>query len=241
MNNPLSRKLNNYLPLSGADELQLVDALEGGRQIKASGDILLEGDDPRAVNVVLDGWACHFKQFEDGRRQITGLLVPGDSCDPHIFLLRRMGHGLMAVTPVLLAQLPGWALQDLTARSATLKEAFERDTLAVLATQREWIASLGRRSAMERLAHLFCELYARLEAVGLTDGPDCAMPLTQSHLADVLGQTSVHVNRTLQELRGAGLISLRNRRLTIHDRDGLSRLGLFNPDYLHLKDRTAPP
>ncbi|MDP4021475.1 Crp/Fnr family transcriptional regulator [Methylobacterium sp. NEAU 140] len=233
MDNPLTRKLQTYVRLTGADTDRLADALGPARRIGARIDIVAEGDDPRAVNVVLDGWAGRYKQFADGRRQIVSLLLPGDTCDPNIFLLERMDHAIIALTPVTLAQISGRTMQDLRSRSETLEEAFHREMLAVAAIQREWTVSLGRRSALERLAHLLCELHLRQATIGLADGPSCPMPLTQPDLADALGQTSVHINRTLQDLRRAGLVALRSRRLTLLDPDRLWSLAQFDPTYLH--------
>ena len=115
-----------------------------------------------------------------------------------------------------------------------MEECLWREMLATTALHREWIASVGRRSAIERLAHLFCELHLRLTRVGLADGMTLPMPVTQPDLADALGQTSVHINRTLKELRISGLVALRSRRLTIRDLDGLMERGLFDPAYLQL-------
>ena len=102
------------------------------------------------------------------------------------------------------------------------------------ALQHERVVSLGRRAAIERMAHLLCELHARLRMVGLADEKSFPLPLTQADLGEALGLSSVHVNRTLQELRGAGLIALRDRRLTILDDRGLRAVALFDPTYLHL-------
>lgn len=236
MPNALVRKLQGYVHLSDADQAWLVEALGPVRSIRSRTDIIDQGDDPLAVNVIIDGWACRYRQLADGRRQIVSLLLPGDPCDPHIFLLDRMDHAIGAITPIALAKIPGATLQALTARSPTLERAFQREALATAAIQREWTVSLGRRSALERVAHQFCELHARLTAVGLAEGSSCPMPLTQLDLADALGQTSVHINRTLQELRSTGLISLRGRHLTIHDRDGLAQLAHFDPAYLHFTE-----
>ena len=230
---PLTCKLQHYVRFSDADRIWLTDALVPTRTILARSDIIREGDDPRAVNVILEGWAYRYRQLKDGRRQIVSILLPGDLCDPHIFLLDRMDHTIGTITPVTLAQIPRRAMQDLSARSAVLDEALMREALATAAVQREWTVSLGRRSAIERLAHLFCEVHARLEAVGLADAAGCPFPLIQSDLADALGQTPVHINRTLQDLRGTGLISLSKRRLTIHDRAGLAEFAEFDPTYLH--------
>ncbi|QGY00919.1 Crp/Fnr family transcriptional regulator [Methylobacterium mesophilicum SR1.6/6] len=234
MPNPRARKLQRYIPLSDADKLWLSDVLGPGRQIAARTDIIHEGDDPRAVNVILDGWACRYRQLLDGRRQIVAFLLPGDLCDPHVFLLKEMDHTISAITPVLLGQISGAAMQAMTARSPQLDLAVHREVLATAAVQREWTVSLGCRTGIERLAHLFCELHARLAAVGLADDNTCPMPITQNDLADAMGQTSVHINRTLQEMRSAGLITLRRRSLTIHDPTALAQLGHFDRAYLHL-------
>lgn len=102
--------------------------------------------------------------------------------------------------------------------------------------QREWTVSIGQRSALERLGHLFCELFLRLRAVGLTDGDGdgCDLPLTQNDLGEATGLTPVHVNRTLQDMRKAGLVVLEHRRLTVPDLAALQESALFSPNYLHL-------
>ena len=86
------------------------------------------------------------------------------------------------------------------------------------------------------MAHLLCELYVRLKAVGLTNGNGYAFPLTQAEFGDAVGLSTVHVNRTLQDLRGEGLITLRNGSLAVLDWDGLKEAGEFDPTYLHLKN-----
>jgi CRP-like cAMP-binding protein len=99
--------------------------------------------------------------------------------------------------------------------------------------QREWTLSLGQRSALERLAHVFCEVFSRLEIVGLTNGESCDFPLTQSDLSEVAGMSPVHINRTLQAMRADGLIRLEGRVLTIPDFEELAQAGLFDRAYLH--------
>ena len=182
---------------------------------------------------VLSGWACRYKALLNGQRQITALLLPGDICDPYVFLLQSMGHSLGTLTPVTLARVPAQAIRDLSAGGADLGDALWWQMLQVVEIQREWTVSLGRRTALQRLAHLFCEVTTRLNAVGLSDGSECELPLTQADLADALGLSAVHINRSLQELRASRLIELRNKRLTIHDRQGLMDLAMFDPSYLH--------
>jgi len=115
----------------------------------------------------------------------------------------------------------------------SVAEAFYCETLAMSSIQREWALNLGRRDALERVAHVICELFERLKVVGLVERSSFAFPITQMDMADATGLSVVHVNRTLQELRASGLITLRDRNLTIHDFQTLSNTAMFNPNYLH--------
>ena len=121
----------------------------------------------------------------------------------------------------------------MTASGPVLAEALWAQTMIAVEIQREWTVNLGRRTAQERLAHLFCEVSSRLVAVGLSNGSECDMPLTQGDLADVTGLSTVHVNRSMQFLRTSGFIELRSKRLTIHDHQGLIDFAMFDPAYLH--------
>jgi CRP-like cAMP-binding protein len=130
-------------------------------------------------------------------------------------------------------------LRELAADFPSIGALLWRSTLVEAAISREWETNLGRRPAFERMAHLFCELYLRLQAVGLADDYRCQMPITQTDLADALGLTSVHVNRVLKELRAQTLITLRNSTLVIQAWDELRQAAEFNPTYLHLDKRAA--
>jgi CRP-like cAMP-binding protein len=101
------------------------------------------------------------------------------------------------------------------------------------AIHREWMTGLGRLSAHERMAHLLCELFLRLQAVGLTRDHSYDLPITQAELADAFGLSPVHVNRTFQDLRGQGLITSQGKTLVINDWERLQQVAQFNPDYLH--------
>lgn len=228
------RKLEQFTKLSHDDRQALESAAGKRRTIAKHSDLINEGDDPHHVNLILDGWACRYKQLDDGRRQIISFFVPGDLCDSHVYILREMDHSIVALTPVRLAEISRATLERMADDNGRVMKALWWDTLVTVAVQREWTVNLGQRTALERLGHLFCELFLRLRGVGLTDGTTCDLPLTQVELADALGLSNVHINRTLQELRRAGLIVLRGGRLTIPDFDALQRVSLFNPNYLHL-------
>jgi len=133
--------------------------------------------------------------------------------------------------------LDGAAFERLMSADISVAEAFHCETLAARAIQREWAINLGRRDALERVAHIICELFERLRVVGLVDGNSFPFPVTQMDLADASGLSTVHLNRTLQELRGAGLIMLRDRSMTILDPQALRNTAMFNPNYLHLERR----
>jgi CRP-like cAMP-binding protein len=232
MLNPFVRKIESLAPLSNDHRGALEGLTDRVYHVGSRERIIEEGEAPHFVNIVLSGWACRYKVLPDGRRQIIALLLPGDMCDPYVFLMRTMDHALGALTPVTLAKVPAQAIRDLTANGPELAEALWWQMLEATEIQREWTISLGRRTAVERLAHLFCEVSVRLGAIGLTNGHECDMPITQGDLADAMGMSTVHVNRSLQEMRANGLIELRGKRLNILDRTRLTELAMFDPTYL---------
>ena len=163
--------------------------------------------------------------------------MPGDFVDLHGFVLKYLDHEVVALTPAKLATFPHEGLRDITATDPHLTRLLWFATTVDAAIHREWIASFSR-SAMARVAHLFCELRAKLEVVGLADRSGYALPLTQIDLADATSLTPVHVNRTLRQMREAGLLDFRSGRVEIGDLDGLIRIASFDPRYLYL-DRSS--
>ncbi|TNC05413.1 Crp/Fnr family transcriptional regulator [Methylobacterium terricola] len=235
MENPLVAKLQQFARLSCESKAALHTHTNGRVcHYGAHEDIISEGDRPYVIRLILTGWAYRYKQLNDGRRQILALSLPGDLCDHNVFVLREMDHTLSSLTPVTLAEITPAAFHALTLAHPCIAQALWWETLVNVATQREWTTNMGCRYAAERLAHLFCEIFYRLRGVGLTEEASCPMPLTQTDLADATGMTTVHVNRSLQELRAERLITIKQRRLTIPDLAALERRALFNPSYLHL-------
>ncbi|EYD76942.1 cAMP-binding protein [Rubellimicrobium mesophilum DSM 19309] len=233
--NALIRKLEHYTRLSEEDRAAALGLCgERVQRFRAKDDLVREGEAPRVVRIVLDGWACRYKYLEDGRRQVVGLFLPGDICDLNVFLLREMDHFIGAVTSVAVAQVTRDAFEALTLAHPRLLQALWWETLVNMAIQREWLMNLGSRTAFERIAHLMCELYLRLGAAGRTQGLSCEWPLTQAMIADITGLSTVHVNRTFQAVREEGLVEVRDRVLTIRDLDALMQAALFSPNYLHL-------
>lgn len=236
----LRLKLEHYVRLS-ADDQEAVSALSRSniRSIPARRDIVREGEHPEFLNLILDGWAIRHKMLEDGRRQILAFLIPGDLCDLNVFILKEMDHSIGAVTPVTLAQIQRETLEDLERKRPRLHHALTWDMLVQVAIQREWTINLGQRSAIERVSHLICELFTRLDAVGLCIDGSCHIPITQTDVSEATGITPVHVNRTMQELRSEGLIEWKGREVHVPDMDALKRLAMFNDNYLHLGNEGA--
>jgi len=145
----------------------------------------------------------------------------------------------MSLSEGTVAVVPHDRLKELTERHPRLGRVYWLATKIDAAIHREWALSLGKRSAISRMAHLFCELYVRLSIVGQTERDGYAFPLTQRELSECLGLTTVHVNRTVQELRRRGLVELQNRHLTILDRPALEAVAEFDPTYLYLDRRAA--
>lgn len=227
--------LSAFVRLASADREILNKALQRRvRLLEPRQDIIREGERPRFVNVILDGWAQRYKQLADGRRQILSFFIAGDLCDSNVFILKRMDHSLSTVTRVKLAEIAQAEFQEIIERSPRIAQALGWNELVTVAIQREWTTNIGQRTAYERIAHLFCEMFVRLRTIGQTEDGECEFPLTQSEIAEATGLTQVHVNRTIQEMRRDDLIELRNKRLRVFDLARLMSVALFNPNYLHL-------
>jgi CRP-like cAMP-binding protein len=180
---------------------------------------------------------CRYKDLKDGQRQVTELHVAGDFADLHSFTLKRLDHSVMTLTPCRVGIVPHEKLHRITEQHPHLTRVYWFATNLDAAIHREWELSLGRRSAISRVAHLLCELEVRLGLVGLAQGSGYDLDLTQTDLAECLGLTSVHVNRTLRELREQGLVQFRSGRVEIYDLPGLRRIAEFDPAYLYLERR----
>lgn len=229
-------KLDAFTKLSADDRAALVEASRNTCFVDARRDLITEGDKPRFVHLMLDGWACRYKQLPDGKRQIVSLFVPGDFCDVNVYILKSMDHSIGAITRLKVAMITPEEMNALTQDRPRITQALWWHELVTSAVQREWTLNLGQRSAYERLAHLLIELYLRLNVVGHAQDGRCDFPLTQNDLADATGLTSVHVNRTLQELRRDKLIELERKQLHILDLPRMMDVAMFNPNYLHLDD-----
>jgi len=225
--------MESIVALSGEERAALLRLPMQVQDIRADQDIVREGDRPTRSCLLIAGFACRYSMTATGKRQIFSFHIPGEIPDLQSLHLGRMDHSLATVSRCRVGFIPHHVLQDLCDRYPRLAGAFWRETLIDGAIFREWMKGLGRRQADGRMAHFICEMVARLRAVGLIEDHTCEWPLTQGEIADALGLSAVHVNRTLQEIRQAGLLTLTKTRLTVADWQGLAALGEFDPAYLH--------
>jgi len=200
----LIRKLENYLALGELEKRALQQAEIVARDVDARQDIVSQNQPFEGATLLLDGFACRYKLLPDGRRQIIAYMVPGDMCDPRLFLLDRMDHSIASLSRAQIAIWPRKSLLGLTALYPRITRALWWSALVDEGIAREWLVSLGQRTALERLAHLVCELYFRLRAVGRVFADGFDFPVTQAEIGDTLGLSAVHVNRTLQDMGASG-------------------------------------
>jgi CRP-like cAMP-binding protein len=145
-----------------------------------------------------------------------------------------MDHSLATIVPSRVAYIPHHALGRLIDQNPGIARAFWRDTLIDASMFREWIVNLGSRDAYTRIGHLICEVFMKLKAVGLTNENSFDFPITQGEIGEATGLSTVHVNRSIMELRKDDLIVLEKGRCTILDLKRLQEAAMFDPTYLHL-------
>ncbi|MXQ14142.1 helix-turn-helix domain-containing protein [Microvirga makkahensis] len=232
MNTRLIRKLENFDRLSDEEKQFLEGAVVRARVVSKGEDIIREGDRPTESTVLLEGFAARYSLLRNGKRQITGLHVPGDFVDLHSFLVKKMDHAVLAITPCSVGFVPHETLREISENHPHLTRLLGVNIAVDAAIHRQWIVAMGRRSALEHAAHLLCEMFLRLRAVGLTEDDSFKLPLTQAELGDALGLSTVHVNRVVQDLRKERLITWRGETLVIDDWERLQELAEFDPTFL---------
>jgi CRP-like cAMP-binding protein len=232
----LIRKLERRDVMSDEEKQALENAAGRVREVPADDDMAREGDRPTESTLLLEGFAARYKLLSNGKRQITAIHVPGDFIDLHSVLLKTMDHGVVALMPCKLCLFPHDGLRDITERMPHLGRLLWLNTLLDSAIHREWLVAMGRRPALSQVAHLICELFLRLQVVGLTEGYSFRLPLTQAELGDALGLSTVHVNRTIQELRANGLVAWRGDMVGIEDWPRLQQFAEFDPTFLNLEN-----
>ena len=225
--NPLTERLRRI----GIAETALAELDDGPvetRSIAAGVPIVREGRTTPRLHILLEGWACRYTCVDRGR-QTLAFLLPGDICDLDTLQASSLEYGVSAITPCKVAVLRSEDVRRAASAHAAIASALLGFAFEDHAALMQRAASLGRRSARGRLAHLICELHERTIAAGIEADGSYLLPATQDDLADILGLTNVHVNRTLKLLRDEGLIRLATRCLTILDLPALMQVADFSP------------
>lgn len=188
---------------------------------------------PSHAHLVISGIAARWGAGRDGQRQIIAFHIPGDMPDLQSLVLPDMTLGLQALVPTTVLRIPHEALRA-AAAATEIAEAFWRDCAADAAIAGEWVVNVGRRKARPRIAHLLCEIATRLGTNGNGNMFSFPLPVTQNHIAHATGLSTVHVNRSLQELKKDGLAILGSAEARVLDWKGLQDAAGFEPTYLHI-------
>ncbi|MBW8813416.1 MAG: Crp/Fnr family transcriptional regulator [Caulobacterales bacterium] len=231
----LLKKLELRDPLHPDERRALEGSFGRPQQVSAGTEIVAQSSSPDASTLLLEGVTGRVSTLQDGSQQVTALHIGGDFVDLHSFLLRRMDHGVVALTDCALVRMQHSRLRQLTSQYPHLGRLLWLSTLLDAAIHRQWIVGIGRRTILGNTAHLFCELFRRLQVVGLASDRDFELELNQSQLADVLGGSRASINGAVQTLRAQGLIAWKGGCLNILDWSRLADLAEFDPTYLQLE------
>lgn len=231
---PLWLKLGSYLALTDEEKTFLYDLERTTARFTARTDLLQQGEKYGEVKVMREGWAIRHKALPDGRRQVVNFVLPGDIIGIYCHLFDSADHSVTTLTTVEVASFPADRIVELFRSFPRLAAALAWAGAREEAIVAERLLSLGRRTALERTAHLIVELLRRLSVVKLAENGHFTLPVTQEILADALGLSIVHINRTLRRLRDSGLIELNGQRIAVNDLRQLASVGQFDELYLHL-------
>ena len=232
MSNAFLQRLTHAAVLSDEELAAVEELCRQPKDIAAKKYLSRDGDEMVSFPVVLSGWAARYQILRNGARQITRLLLPGDA-----FYFDSSPDGIaieevITLSPCRIVNILHSDMRRVTGRFPTVGEALRNYGCMENAVLSSWVVNVGRRDALERMAHLICEAHYRLSLIDPDQGQHMAFPLTQDDLADVLGLTPVHINRKLQQLRQEELITLRSKQLTILDLRTLQQVAGFDSAYL---------
>ena len=232
-------KLRSRVPLSPAAESAFLDLDCRIEQFAPRRDIVRQGEQVNRCHLIATGIVSQYKIFSSGERQILSFHMPNEIIGLQSCLMGVTEYGLRAQSQTQTISFVSADILRVTSQFPALGTAFWYETLAEAAISREWIASVGRRSTRSRVIHLLLGFAYRLEAVGLSNAFQFTLPVTQVDMADALGVSPVHVNRTLQALRSEHLIRSHGRTIFIEDPVALARESHFDTAYLHPEGSTA--
>ena len=228
------RKMERRSSFSEADRAALLTLPVVLRSYETNAVILHQEVPASHCAVVTKGLISRVKELANGARQIVALYIAGDAVDLQSILFVATDHALYAHCPTDVGWIAYKDLFDLFATRPAIAHALWLDTLIDASIFREWTANIGQRSARERIAHFVLEMAARLDTIGQYKNDSFELPLTQNAIAEAMGLSLVHMNKSLQTLRHAGFLATRGRTITLLNRSALIELSGFGASYLHL-------
>ena len=230
---PLTQKLSRLVALSAAETELLRDLQSNPRRIARGREIVAEGRKYDGLLILLDGAALRYRVLNDGRRQVLNIVLPGDLIGfPGCFFESAL-YSISALGDCTVSPVPFTRFLRLFETHSRLGAAIFWSLSCETAMYAEHLIDVGRRSALERVAHFLLELLTRLQAVGLAGELSYRLPLTQELLADALGLSVQYVNQTLRQLREEGLVTIERQQVTIEDYDALATLAEFERTYIN--------
>lgn len=231
---PFVDRLTSRSSLTDEEADALLGLAGHARKLRAHVDFVRIGEPVDHSCLIVEGLVGRFGLSQDGARQITCLYIPGDMADLPSVVSPKSAWGLSSLSPTTILRVPHADLRHVAARYPGIAEAFWRDCVADGSIFSEWVVNVGRRHAMARVAHLLCEMAIRCERAGLGDRNAFPLPMTQTDFGDATGLTSVHVNRTLMELRNQSVVTVRAGTVTIHDWQRLVSISDFDGGFMLL-------
>jgi len=232
MSRMLILQLERFGRLSSEEKLALTGAASRPRYLGRRLELPREEGRRDLTNVLLAGFACRYAVLPSGRRQILAYLLPGDFFDRLATDLFFSDHSIGTLSAVNVGSYAREELVCLGRRFPRIARAFELTGAVEQATLRQWLLSVGHRHALERTAHLLCELFTRLFSLGLVHDGVCEIPMRQTDVADALAISPVHLNRVLMEIRRRKLATFVDHQLLMEDFRALQLLCGFEPQYL---------
>lgn len=224
-------------PLNSEEQAAILRLRGHVVQATAQRDIITPGQETGSACLVADGMVARLDEMANGVRQITALYISGDMCDLHSVAAPVAGWGLQALTTTTVLRILHSDLRELAVRYPTIAFAFWRDMAVDASVLAKWVSNIRRNEARPRLAHLLCEIGVRSEHAGIGSRTDFLLPMTQIQIADALGLTSVHVNRTMKALRRDTLVALDGRRVRVERWNDLADVAAFDPRFLLIEPR----
>jgi CRP-like cAMP-binding protein len=228
-------KLREHSALNNEDIATIRSLSYTERELAANEDLIRQGDEPDVSVLVSCGMVARYHLLPNGRRQYLSFHLTGDLPDSQALFVSKMDHAVCALGDARVACIPHKDLKRAFEARPSLAFAIWRETLIDAAIFREAITNNSARDVTTRMAHLFCELFYRARASGLTQDQSLEMPVSLVQLGEALGMGVATVNRTLSRLRSTGFVEFRGGTLTVINWRKLAKLGEFDPGYLHLR------